>query len=75
MARPKKDSGEAEDAGTGLINAMGLDIDTEVPAEVFVIPSLPAKLPIDHGREDLNNIAKTVNQLIDLYASLSGEKA
>lgn len=34
-------------------------------ANGFVIPTLIEKLPIDYGREDLNNMAKKINELIE----------
>ncbi len=37
----------------------------EIVLEAPVIPTSIAKLPVDYGREDLNNMAKTINEIID----------
>jgi len=36
-----------------------------IVAEDTVIPTKIPKLPIDYGRDDLNTIAKTINEIID----------
>lgn len=47
------------DSGTGMV---------EIAEEAAVIPtSVPTieKISVDYGREDINNIAKKINEIID----------
>lgn len=44
---------------------MAKKIITKEVDEADVIPTSIAKLPVDYGREDLNNMAKTINEIID----------
>lgn len=41
--------------------------ETLAVTEEVVVPSSIAKLSVDYGREDLNNMAKKINEIIDLY--------
>lgn len=40
--------------------------ETLAVTEEVVVPSSIAKLSVDYGREDLNNMAKKINEIIDL---------
>lgn len=56
MARPKKVKDAAKE-----------ELSVPEPVLDIVIPKQIAKLSVDLGREDLNNIAKKINELIDLF--------
>jgi hypothetical protein len=61
MPRPKGSKNKKEEMEE--VTETSADVVMEVDVEV--VPNPIAKLPVDYGREDLNNIAKKVNEIID----------
>ena len=63
MARPKKETlNQDYDVGT---TGGGSPIVTSEPVPNTLVPTKIAKLSVDYGREDLNNIAIKINEIID----------
>lgn len=73
MARPKKviQAREANELAADQVEELEV---VPVVEEVEVVPTTIALLSVDYTNEGLNNIARTLNELIKIHnASISGK--